>query len=113
MYVIFSLSIINISLVYISINLPRIVVRGDVYFVVLKGSPNNFAISSCCTNLFSAYSRFALSTILLVPKASPVNSPYAKVFSESCSPVLVTKEPKAVVIKLLPELTFVIEESQL
>ena len=49
MYVIFTESIINISFVYISILLLRMVVKGSVRFVLLKGSPNNVNMSSCCT----------------------------------------------------------------
>ena len=61
MYVIFTLSIINISLVYISIYSPRIVVRGDVCFVVLKGSSKSLNMSSCCINLLNANSLAAFA----------------------------------------------------
>ena len=49
--------------------LPLIVVRGDVCFVVLNGSSNNLNISSCCINLFNAYSLVApTGASLLAPK---------------------------------------------
>ena len=56
---------------------PRIVVKGEVYFVVLKGSFKSLNISSCCINLFNAYSLVeSAGGNLLAPSASSVYSKY-------------------------------------
>ena len=50
---------------------PLIVVKGAVYFVVLKGSVNSVNISSCCINVLLDETSVGSSKVLLAPYVYP------------------------------------------